>query len=202
MPSGKSANPFLRANDPRARLRRWLSIKNDGRKFKQKTGGTRNDQDRAPNGGRRRGRRQPCCSVVAHAAQGRCAGCNYGRRSDTAIGPQQLISNFVKIGAGIDADHINKSGGIGGKQIKLELRDEKANPSDATIVARELIRAGVKRQLGVIASPVALAMGSLMQAEGAAEAHAGIQSERSNRVRQVVGGVRHRSIAERKMLAV
>lgn len=95
-------------------------------------------------------------------------------------GPQQLIGNFVKIGAEIGADWVNANGGIGGKQVKLEFRDDKANPNDATVVTRELLGSGVTLTLGAIASPVALAMGPLMQQEGGVHLTAGAGTEKLN----------------------
>lgn len=95
-------------------------------------------------------------------------------------GPQQLIGNFVKVGAEIGADYVNANGGIGGKQVRLEFRDDKANPNDATVVARELIGAGVNLHLGAVASPVALAMGPLMQQEGGVHLTAGAGTEKLN----------------------
>lgn len=95
-------------------------------------------------------------------------------------GAQQLIGNFVKIGAEIGADWVNANGGIGGKQIKLEFRDDKANPNDATVVTRELLGSGVTLTLGAIASPVALAMGPLMQQEGGVHITAGAGTEKLN----------------------
>lgn len=95
-------------------------------------------------------------------------------------GPQQLIGNFVKIGAEIGADWVNANGGISGKQVKLEFRDDKANPNDATVVTRELVGSGVNLTLGAIASPVALAMGPLMQQEGGVHMTSGAGTEKLN----------------------
>lgn len=95
-------------------------------------------------------------------------------------GPQQLIGNFVKIGAEIGAGWVNANGGIGGKQVKLEFRDDKANPNDATVVTRELLGSGVNLTLGAIASPVSLAMGPLMQQEGGVHLTSGAGTEKLN----------------------
>lgn len=95
-------------------------------------------------------------------------------------GPQQLIGNFVKIGAEIGRDWVNANGGIGGKQVQLEFRDDKANPNDATVVMRELLGSGVTLTLGAIASPVALAMGPLMQQAGGVHLTSGAGTEKLN----------------------
>lgn len=93
-------------------------------------------------------------------------------------GPQQLIGNFVKIGAEIGADYVNANGGIAGKQVRLEFRDDKANPSDATVVTRELLGDGVNLHLGAVASPVALVMGPLMEQEGGVHLTSGAGTEK------------------------
>lgn len=95
-------------------------------------------------------------------------------------GPQQLIGNFVKIGAEIGADYVNAKGGIAGKQVRLEFRDDKANPSVGTVVTRELLGTGVNLHLGGIASPVALVMGPLMQQEGGVHLTCGAGTEKLN----------------------
>ncbi len=95
-------------------------------------------------------------------------------------GPQQLVGNFVKIGAEIARDWVNAKGGINGKQVQLEFRDDKANPNDATIVTRELLGSGVNLTLGGIASPVALAMGPLMQQAGGVHVTSGAGTEKLN----------------------
>jgi branched-chain amino acid transport system substrate-binding protein len=95
-------------------------------------------------------------------------------------GPQEFIGSFVKNGAEIAADIINKAGGIKGRRIALEFRDEKANPAAATTVARELLGMGINLQLGTIASTVALAYGPLMQAENGINLTCGAGSEKIN----------------------
>jgi branched-chain amino acid transport system substrate-binding protein len=95
-------------------------------------------------------------------------------------GPQQLLGNYVKLGAEIGVDWVNANGGIGGKQVRLEIRDDKANPNDATVVTRELLGDGVTLHLGAIASPVSLVMGPLMQQEGGVHLTSGAGSEKLN----------------------
>jgi branched-chain amino acid transport system substrate-binding protein len=95
-------------------------------------------------------------------------------------GPQQLIGNFAKIGAEIARDYVNRNGGIAGKPVRLELRDSRANPNDASVAARELVGLGANLQLGTISSAVALAMGPLMQNEGGIVITSGAGTEKIN----------------------
>lgn len=95
-------------------------------------------------------------------------------------GSQQLIGDFVKIGAEIGRDWVNDNGGIGGKEVKLEFRDSKVNPQDASVAARELVGMGANLQLGTISSAVALAMGPLMESEGGVVITSGAGTEKIN----------------------
>jgi branched-chain amino acid transport system substrate-binding protein len=95
-------------------------------------------------------------------------------------GPQEFIGSFVKNGAEVAVDLINKAGGVRGRPLALEFRDEKANPAAATTVARELLGMGINLQLGTIASTVALAYGPLMQAENGVNLTCGAGSEKIN----------------------
>jgi branched-chain amino acid transport system substrate-binding protein len=54
-------------------------------------------------------------------------------------GPQEFIGTYVKNGAEVAVDQINKAGGILGRQVALEIRDDKANPAAALAAARELL---------------------------------------------------------------
>src|SRR5437868_4974361 len=65
-------------------------------------------------------------------------------------GPQEFIGSYVKNGAEIAVDQINKSGGIMGRQVALEIRDDKANPAAALAAARELLGAGINLHIGGI----------------------------------------------------
>ncbi len=95
-------------------------------------------------------------------------------------GAQEFIGNFVLTGAQIAVDQINAAGGIDGRQVELEVRDDGNAPASATTVARELIGAGVHLQLGTISSAIALAMGPLMQQEGGITLTAGAGTEKIN----------------------
>ena len=72
-------------------------------------------------------------------------------------GPQEFIGSYVKNGAEIAVDQINKAGGILGRQVALEIRDDKANPAAALAAARELLGAGINLHTGGISSAVVLA---------------------------------------------
>jgi len=95
-------------------------------------------------------------------------------------GPQEFIGSFVKNGAEVAAEMINKAGGIKGRQIVLEFRDEKANPAAAVTVARELLGNGINLQLGTISSTVALAYGPLMQQENGINLTCGAGTDKIN----------------------
>jgi branched-chain amino acid transport system substrate-binding protein len=95
-------------------------------------------------------------------------------------GPQQLLGNFVKAGAEIGVEYVNANGGVNGRKLRLEFRDEKANPKDALVVTRELLGAGVNFQLGVISSAVALAMGPLLRNEGGIMLPSGAGTDKLN----------------------
>ncbi|AWB22752.1 branched-chain amino acid ABC transporter substrate-binding protein [Methylobacterium currus] len=95
-------------------------------------------------------------------------------------GPQEFIGSFVKSGAEVAAEMINKAGGVKGRPLQLEFRDEKANPAAATTVARELLGLGYNLQLGTISSTVALAYGPLMQQENGINLTCGAGTEKLN----------------------
>lgn len=95
-------------------------------------------------------------------------------------GPVQLIGNAAKTGVDIAVEAINAAGGVDGRELRVEYRDEKASPNDATIAARELIGMGVNLQLGVMSSAVALAMGPLMEGEKGIMITSGAGTEKLN----------------------
>jgi branched-chain amino acid transport system substrate-binding protein len=95
-------------------------------------------------------------------------------------GAQEFIGNFVLTGAQIAADQINAAGGINGRQVQLEVRDDRNAPADATTAARELVGLGAHLQLGTISSAIALAMGPLMQQEGGIALTCGAGTEKLN----------------------
>lgn len=95
-------------------------------------------------------------------------------------GAQQDIGGYVRIGGEIAAAQINADGGIMGRPVQLEIRDDKVNPQVATTVARELIAAGVNLQFGGIGSGPTLALGPVMQQEGGVHLTCGAGSDRIN----------------------
>ena len=95
-------------------------------------------------------------------------------------GPQEFIGSYVKNGAEIAIDQINKSGGILGRQVTLEIRDDKANPAAALAAARELLGAGINLHIGGISSAVVLALGPVMQQENGVFITCGAGTEKMN----------------------
>lgn len=95
-------------------------------------------------------------------------------------GPVQLIGNAARVGVEIAVETINAAGGIDGREVRAEFRDEKASPNDATIAARELTGMGINLQLGVMSSAAALAMGPLMEGENGIMITSGAGTEKLN----------------------
>lgn len=95
-------------------------------------------------------------------------------------GPQEFIGSYVKNGAEIAVDQINKAGGILGRQVALEIRDDKANPAAALAAARELLGSGVNLHIGGISSAVVLALGPVMQQENGVFFTCGAGTEKMN----------------------
>lgn len=95
-------------------------------------------------------------------------------------GPQEFIGSYVKNGADVAIDQINKAGGILGRQVALEIRDDRANPAAALAAARELLGAGVNLHTGGISSAVVLALGPVMQQEKGVFMTCGAGTEKMN----------------------
>ncbi|RCW69432.1 ABC transporter substrate-binding protein [Pseudorhodoferax soli] len=95
-------------------------------------------------------------------------------------GPQEFIGSYVKNGADVAIEQINKGGGILGRQVQLEIRDDKANPAAALAAARELLGAGVNLHTGGISSAVVLALGPVMQQEKGVFMTCGAGTEKMN----------------------
>jgi len=95
-------------------------------------------------------------------------------------GPQQDIGSYVRVGAEIAVAQINAESGVLGRQIELEIRDDKVNPATATAMARELIAAGVNLQFGGIGSGPTLALGPVLQQEGGVHLTCGAGSDKIN----------------------
>ena len=95
-------------------------------------------------------------------------------------GPQEFIGSYVKNGAEIAVEQINKAGGVMGRQIALEIRDDKANPAAALAAARELLGAGINLHTGGISSAVVLALIPVMQQENGVFLTCGAGTEKMN----------------------
>jgi branched-chain amino acid transport system substrate-binding protein len=95
-------------------------------------------------------------------------------------GPQEFIGIFVKNGAEVAVDQINKAGGILGRPVQLEIRDDKASPAAALAVTRELLGAGVNLHIGGISSAVVLAVAPVMQQENGIHVTCGAGTEKMN----------------------
>ena len=95
-------------------------------------------------------------------------------------GPQEFIGTYVKNGAEVAVDQINKAGGIMGRQVALEIRDDKANPAAALAAARELLGAGINLHVGGISSAVVLALVPVMQQENGVHLTCGAGTEKMN----------------------
>lgn len=80
-------------------------------------------------------------------------------------GPGEPAGRSIKLGAELAAMQINKTGGVNGRNIALEFRDDKGNVAQATAMARELLGSGVNLLTGTSQSAVALAIGPVMQQE-------------------------------------
>lgn len=95
-------------------------------------------------------------------------------------GPQEFLGTYAKNGAEVAVEQINKSGGILGRQVVLERRDDKANAAAAVAAARELLASGVNLFMGSIASPTVLALAPVMQQENAVLVTSGAGTEKMN----------------------
>jgi len=95
-------------------------------------------------------------------------------------GPQEFIGTYVKNGAEVAADQINKAGGILGRQVALEIRDDKANPAAALAAARELLGMGINLHVGGISSAVVLALAPVMVQEKGVHLTCGAGTEKLN----------------------
>lgn len=95
-------------------------------------------------------------------------------------GPQEFIGTYVKNGAEVAVDQINKAGGILGRQVALEIRDDKANPAAALAAARELLGMGVNLHIGGISSAVVLALAPVMTQEKGVHLTCGAGTEKMN----------------------
>ena len=95
-------------------------------------------------------------------------------------GAQEFIGSYVRNGAEIAVAQLNNAGGILGRQVALEIRDDKANPAAALAAARELLGAGINLHIGGISSAVVLALAPVMQQEKGVFITCGAGTEKMN----------------------
>lgn len=95
-------------------------------------------------------------------------------------GPQEFIGTYVRNGAEVAVEQLNKSGGIMGRQVALEIRDDKANPAAGLAAARELLGAGINLHVGGISSAVVLALAPVMAQEKGVHLTCGAGTEKMN----------------------
>ena len=77
-------------------------------------------------------------------------------------GSLAILGKPQVLGAEIAVEQINKGGGVLGRKLELVVRDDKVNANEAVAAARELAGSGVNLFLGVLASPIALALSGIM----------------------------------------
>ena len=82
--------------------------------------------------------------------------------SSMAGGYAQFGQNHAR-GMQIAAEAINGSGGLGGRQVEIIVRDDGLKPENGVAAARELAASGVRIFGGVVVSGVALAMSGVME---------------------------------------
>jgi branched-chain amino acid transport system substrate-binding protein len=90
-------------------------------------------------------------------------------------GPSAVVGNATVMGSRIAAAQVNRAGGVLGRQIEIVVRDDKVNPAEAALMARDLTGSGVNLLVGGYLSAPALAVIGLLnetkavfQCEGAA----------------------------------
>jgi len=88
-------------------------------------------------------------------------------------GPSAVIGNYTVMGSRIAAAQLNRAGGVLGRQIEIVVRDDKLNPAEAALMARDLTGNGINLLVGGQLSAPALAVIGLLnetkavfQAEG------------------------------------
>jgi len=118
---------------------------------------------------------------VAVAAVGR-TGAAYAQSETLRIaciyplsGAIGMMGNAMLAGAKIAADEINRSGGVLNKKIELVIRDDKASPAEAALVARETLGSGIKFVLGGLLTAPSMAVNGLLQENNAVFLQTGAQ---------------------------
>lgn len=77
-------------------------------------------------------------------------------------GPVAAYGDQVKNGAEAAVDAINKSGGILGEQVKLQLADDAGDPKQGVSAANNLVGDGVRFVVGPVTSGVAMAVSDVL----------------------------------------
>lgn len=81
----------------------------------------------------------------------------------TLSGAPSISGVGHRIGAEIAVKEINDAGGLLGRPLELSVRDDQSNPNTAVAAVREFAGDGTRIFIGVLASPVALAISGIMK---------------------------------------
>lgn len=81
----------------------------------------------------------------------------------TLSGAASILGKPQHLGMEIAAKKLNEAGGILGRQVEIVVRDDQSKPDIAVAAVRELAGEGVNIFAGVLASPVALAIGGIAE---------------------------------------
>jgi len=82
-------------------------------------------------------------------------------------GPLAQFGNGMLAGARIAAEQFNRAGGVLGKKIEVIARDDKANPAESALVAREVLGSGVHFIVGGLLTAPGMAIVNLLQENNA-----------------------------------
>ena len=69
---------------------------------------------------------------------------------------------YILQGAKVAAEQFNRSGGVMGKKVELVIRDDKASPAEAALVAREIFGSGIKFIVGGVLTAPSMAIVNLL----------------------------------------
>ncbi len=82
-------------------------------------------------------------------------------------GPQEIVGRDHLAGATIAVNQINQAGGVLGRTLELETRDDKASPAAGVAASKDLVSSGVNLLFGVLSSGVALAIAPTLKGDDA-----------------------------------
>jgi len=77
-------------------------------------------------------------------------------------GPVAGLGNGFLYGAKIAAEQFNRSGGVLGRKVELVVRDDKANPAESALAAREVLGSGIKFIVGGLLTAPGMAIVNLL----------------------------------------